>query len=1140
MRLHRLSTLLLIAFAGNALAATDPSPALPKILFPRDFAPSEGFVKPQEKPFRREICLNGRWQFQPVQVPSGFRAESGTPPELAPPVPDRWDGTPLKVPSPWNANALLMDQAGRGGDMRNFPSYPKSWEQVRMAWLRRKVIVPADWRGQRIVIHFEAVAGQYQVLINGARAGEYFDTAMPHEMDITNLVRLGQSNEVLVGIRDARLFSKRGRLGSLTYPAGSFWLENARGIWQDVFLLARPAVFVSDVFIKPLVSQGRLEVEVEVTNTGSVPVRTSVDVAIYTWVNKVDFATAARLDATEPNWSLGKEVLRLAKPLTLAPGETGRAILSRRITNELELWEVWQRGRPNLYAALASVSQGRHTLDRRFERFGWREYQIRGREFLLNGRPIQLFNDFWHFMGVTSMTRRYAYAWYTAAKQANINFIRPHAMPHPRFYFDLADEMGMMIIPESGFWSSNTNLNYDAPEFWERARRQVHDLVIRDRNHASVMGWSVSNEVWVAMQGKNATEEYRNQLWDKIRELAQLAAKLDPTRQWQQSDGDRDLYGRLPTFTLHWGNGPFRWDYSTLPDKPWGVTEGGSSYYGRPSQYTNWVGDRAYRSFLDRMDGLAIEAYTILKELREHGAICNVVNIAWHGLKPLPLGLADVRKKQLDLSDGIRFKPYEEGKPGIQPERLGPFSTVFNPGYDASLPLFEPLPEYLAIKAALDPRGPQACAWDSIDKQSTVAPPPVIGDPIKRIGFLGGKAGAAYRILQAAGAPMDDNPAGEPLVIIDLESLAEPDAPRATAVARSVVQAGGTVIVNGVNDRNQQRAGAILPYDITASARESASLLPDLKDPRVASIPLEFLYFAEDPVNQLAARYALGGEFVRRGTTLLAANKTDWLRWLRSPEYVKTVSVYRSELENGNDPVMVEVAEGSGRYIASTLNLNPAGPLQVRLFRKLLANFGVALAPESKLTLEALDEAGTLQRALVGGRFGGGTLEAALTTDFLDAATTQPTAETITAERPWKLGVAGGNRGFGISSVPLPGPATAFAVYFSFWVNSPRGDNDLLEGGPNPVQVRAVSEASFEPAIWLNGTKLQAAESKAGDAGVLSTYERLPLKKGWNHFLVKAVSEGIYTRATFGLRLQASDPSYLRQLISAVEGPQPD
>jgi beta-galactosidase len=75
-----------------------------RVEFGRDFSALEGWVKAVEKPWRQEICLNGRWQFQPVSLPKGWKRGTGSPPELPLPSTNRWEGTPIKIPSAWNVN----------------------------------------------------------------------------------------------------------------------------------------------------------------------------------------------------------------------------------------------------------------------------------------------------------------------------------------------------------------------------------------------------------------------------------------------------------------------------------------------------------------------------------------------------------------------------------------------------------------------------------------------------------------------------------------------------------------------------------------------------------------------------------------------------------------------------------------------------------------------------------------------------------------------------------------------------------------------------------------------------------------------------------------------------------------------------
>ena len=141
-------------------------------------------------------------------------------------------------------------------------------------------------------------------------------------------------------------------------------------------------------------------------------------------------------------------------------------------------------------------------------------------------------------------------------------------------------------------------------------------------------------------------------------------------------------------------------------NKPVGVGECTIAYYGTPKHASAYVGDLAYQSIEDRMKGVAIETYGQLKaQLLADFSYVSVFNLAWYGLKPLPIGHVN-QENPPTIEKGIFFSDYKEGKPGIQPERLGPYCTTFNPGYDPNLPLYDPWPMYEAIKAIYNPGGP--------------------------------------------------------------------------------------------------------------------------------------------------------------------------------------------------------------------------------------------------------------------------------------------------------------------------------------------------------------------------------------------------------------------------------------------------
>jgi beta-galactosidase len=474
-----------------------------KHLFPRAFAPSEMWAKLVEHPFRQDICLNGLWQFQPVPVPGDWSRDTGTPPALPAPSDGNWETTPIKIPSPWNVNTWGSGRDAGSGTGHPywpssiyFPSYPASWDGVEMGWLRRSFLVPMAWSGKRIVLHFEAVGGNAQIYVNGHMAGEYFDRYLPFDLDITDLVTRGELNELLVGIRSMRLYDQKSakyKHMRTPYPPGST-TDNLVGIWQDVYLLALPAVHISDVFIKPFVDRNILEWDVTITNDTIHTQNLEVNGNVHPWVN---LAGSSVLDAPEPKWRLDPPVLKFPiERITMKPGESRTVTLKQKVSNRLKLWTP---DTPNLYGLLAAITAHGKVIDRYYTRFGWRQTQISNADFLLNGKKTVLFGDLLHPFGPFICSRRYVWSWYRMIKEMHGNAVRLHAQPHPRHYLDMADEMGLLVLDETALFGSSLQLNFEAPEAWDRFAKHYDNMILRDRNHPSVFGWSCGNELFATL-----------------------------------------------------------------------------------------------------------------------------------------------------------------------------------------------------------------------------------------------------------------------------------------------------------------------------------------------------------------------------------------------------------------------------------------------------------------------------------------------------------------------------------------------------------------------------------------------------------------------------------------------------------------
>ena len=210
--MKRLALLTLIVTFATVCFGQQP---IRKTIFSHDFSPAEGLVTPHERPYRDEICLNGLWEVQCIALPRSWRGGSGEAPELPDPQPDKWDTTKIKVPSPINVNNWGQGyNVGEGTrhpyapSSVYFPSYPEHWIHARMAWLRRTFTIPQEWNNKRIVLHFEAVAGESRIVINGEEVHRNFESHLPFDVDITDYIDRSGENEIKVGLRHTRLFDK--------------------------------------------------------------------------------------------------------------------------------------------------------------------------------------------------------------------------------------------------------------------------------------------------------------------------------------------------------------------------------------------------------------------------------------------------------------------------------------------------------------------------------------------------------------------------------------------------------------------------------------------------------------------------------------------------------------------------------------------------------------------------------------------------------------------------------------------------------------------------------------------------------------------------------------------------------------------
>jgi len=380
-----------------------------------------------------------------------------------------WDT--ITVPSHW---VLAGDVQTPGGPDYGRPSYtnvqfpfpiepPLVPDANPTGDYRRRFDVPAAWlegTTAAVVLRFDGVESRYKVWVNGTEIGVGTGSRLAQEFDVTSALRAG-SNVIVVRVH-------QWSASSYLEDQDQWWLP---GIFRDVTLQARPAGGITDAWLRTGWTAGAQGA----AGTG-----------------------AAGTGTIDPEITAPAE----AFPVTLEVPELGVAVRwdspSDVVPLSVENVEPWSAEVPRLYAA--TVSSAAETISLRL---GFRTVEITGDRFLVNGRRV-VFHGVNRHEAHPDRGRVFdeadARADMALMKQFNVNAIRTsHYPPHPRV-LDLADELGFWVILECdlethGFeaqgWVDNPS---DDPRWREALLDRIERTVERDKNHASIVMWSLGNE----------------------------------------------------------------------------------------------------------------------------------------------------------------------------------------------------------------------------------------------------------------------------------------------------------------------------------------------------------------------------------------------------------------------------------------------------------------------------------------------------------------------------------------------------------------------------------------------------------------------------------------------------------------------
>ena len=335
--------------------------------------------------------------------------------------------------------------------------------------------------GEVVKLHFEGVYQKAEVFVNGQKAGQHHYGYTPFTVDVTPYIYKNkkQTNEVVVKVDNSEQPNCRWYSGS--------------GIYRHVWLETMPALHIAEngIFITtPEVNAEKARVQVDVT-----------------------IANESQSDRNATVVVCGAQLMVAVKA-----GESKTVSTTTMVNNP----QLWSPESPTLYEAKVELKENGTTIDRQTAKYGIRTFSFDAeRGFVLNGQKV-LINGacVHHDDGVLG-----AMAFDDAEirkvrqmKEAGFNLIRTSHNPTTRAFLDACDSIGMLVIDEAfDGWRTQKN-PYDYSTVIDSCYREdIHAMVLRDRNHPSVISWSIGNEVierkdirvvYTARQMKQAIHEY--------------------------------------------------------------------------------------------------------------------------------------------------------------------------------------------------------------------------------------------------------------------------------------------------------------------------------------------------------------------------------------------------------------------------------------------------------------------------------------------------------------------------------------------------------------------------------------------------------------------------------------------------------
>ncbi|GHV56228.1 beta-galactosidase [Bacteroidia bacterium] len=409
--------------------------------------------------------LDGTWKFnwhkKPAGKPEGFYRESYDV--------SQWDN--IQVPGNWEIQ-------GYGVPIYTNITYPHpanppfiDHNDNPVGCYVRDFTIPENWNDRRVYLHFESGLTAMYIWINGQYVGYSQVTKSPSEFDITSYIRQGANKIAIEGYRWSD--------GSYLEDQ-DFW--RLSGFDRSIYLYSTDQIRIRDFFVKgdldASYKNGLFSVEINLKNFLKSSQKVQAEIQL--------------LDAD------GKTIFKKANQITLPADKAILTSFSQTVATP----KLWSNEMPYLYTLLLTLkdNQGK-ILEITSCKTGFRKVEIKKAQLLVNGKPILVrgvnlheHNPYTGHVQNEAMMRKDL----ALMKQHNINAVRTSHYPQSPLWYKLCDEYGLFLVDEANLESHGLGYGPDNvanfPEWQDAHLDRVVRLVERDKNHPSVIIWSMGNE----------------------------------------------------------------------------------------------------------------------------------------------------------------------------------------------------------------------------------------------------------------------------------------------------------------------------------------------------------------------------------------------------------------------------------------------------------------------------------------------------------------------------------------------------------------------------------------------------------------------------------------------------------------------